>query len=98
MRYVVRRSVIQLIGHIWMPAAVCAQEKELTSYDLGNIEAPITRDTVEHWLMLNSGDFQDIIDFRASLEVGPATVEIPWAKEESALTFNDCLYGSEEGE
>lgn len=95
MRYTVRKSVIQVIGTIWMPTATCAQEKVLSGYDLENIEKPITRDTVEHWLMLNSGDFQNVQDFNASLEVDDETIEIPWEHEESEFTYSDCMYPSE---
>lgn len=92
MRYTVTKSVIQMLGTIWMPAVTCAQEKVLSGYDLGNIEQPITRDTVEHWLMLNSGDFQHIQDFCASLEIDGETIDIPWANEESECEYFDCMY------
>ena len=95
MRYTVRKSIIQVVGTIWIPAITCAQEKVLSGYDLENIERPITRGTVEHWLMLNSGDFQNVQDFSANLEIDGETVEFPWENEESEFTYSDCMYPSE---
>lgn len=65
------------------------------------------RESVEQWLATNSGDFQSVDDFAAwvSLPTEPCecckrmqfrTVETPWQDEESELTFNDCIYGSED--
>ena len=95
MRYTVRKSTINVIGKIWMPANKCAQEIVLSAYDLENIEKPVTRDTVEFWLMLNSGDFQSITDFSASLEIGSETIELPWEHEDSEYTYSDCMWPSE---
>jgi|ERR1700733_15561695 len=50
----------------------------------------ITREGLEHWLLLNSGDFQSVTDFSASIEDGYFTTEFPWENEESGLIFSDC--------
>lgn len=94
MKYLVRKSIVQIVGRIWMPAIICGQTKTLDSYDIENCrddEGNITRDSVEQWLMTHSGDFQHVIDFSASIEDGDKTVDIPWATEEDKYQFNDCF-------
>jgi hypothetical protein len=95
MRYTVRKSVICVLGELWMPSTEAATIYELNAYDVGNIERPITRESVEAWLGAHSGDFRAIIDFSASIESEDGTTEIPWNSEENEITFNDCLYGEE---
>ena len=69
---------------------------ELSDYDVSNLsgihdgKSIIDRGTVEYWLSTNAGDFQSIIDFSASLEVGDETINIPWADEDNELYFDDC--------
>lgn len=99
MRYTIRKSVIQVIGKIWMPAILCAQEMTLSAYDVENAkdeDGKLTRDSVEHWLSLHSGDFQSIQDFYASIEDGNETIDIPWKDEESEFTFSNCMFPSED--
>jgi hypothetical protein len=87
-KFVVERNWIELIGPIWMPVITCAQRKELRAYDIENIrddEGDITRDSVERWLAMNSGDFQHVEDFAAYIE----NVTIPWKNEESEFIYND---------
>ena len=99
MRYTIRRSIVQVVGKIWMPAATCAQEIVLRPHDIENAkdeEGKLTRDSVEHWLCLHAGDFQSIQDFRASIEDGEETIEIPWKDEESEFTYSDCMFPSED--
>src|SRR5690349_14384663 len=95
------RNYIELIGPIWMPATTAAQRLDLSSYDVANIEgyaehltgdAQITREAIEHWLALNSGDFQHVEDFHAVI----GAFETEWADEESACIFNDCMYPAED--
>lgn len=87
---------IQVIGHIWQPGiGPCAIERNLSDYDIGNIEQPITRETVLDWAYLHLGDFQDIIDFSAFIQAGEA-IEIPWQSEESEFTYLDCMFPSDE--
>jgi len=99
MRYTVRKSVVQVVGKLWMPMSTGATEYTLSGYDVENArdeDGKITRDSVDHWLALHSGDFSSIEDFRASIEDGDETTEIPWAKEESEYTFGDCMYPAED--
>lgn len=98
MRYTVKKSFIQAIGTIWLPPITAAHQTNLTDYDLRNMQddnGKITRDSVEYWLSLHSGDFQSIDDFYADIETDSGTLIIPWANEESELTFNDCMYPEE---
>jgi hypothetical protein len=75
-----------------MPAIICGQTLNLTPYDEANI-GEITRENVEQWLATHAGDFQEIIDFEADLGDAPL---LPWANEESEMTFHDCVCPSEE--
>ena len=96
MRYTVTKQRIQMIGPIWMPAAVCAMERDLDSYDMSNLGDATNRDDVEHWLCLNSGDFQSISDFRADFHVDGKHIVHEWAKEDSEWVFSDAMYPSED--
>lgn len=103
MKYTVTKSIIQVVGKIWLPAITCAMEYELDSYKLGNLLAEVeeneslTREHVERWLATNSGDFQSIEDFRADLELPDgSSFTSDWENEENELTFMDCMYGDGE--
>lgn len=113
MKYTVRKSIVRLVGQIWMPSVVCAQTKELTDYDVDNIRGlaahrmgivehavssygagtgvTITREDVEQWLAMNSGDFQNVTDFEASIEDGDKTIDIPWASEDGEYAYIDAV-------
>jgi len=91
MRYMVERNFVRVVGRIWMPGVDAAYEYPLSAYDIENI-GEFTRESVEYWLALNTGDFQEVTDFYAT--VGDA--EIPWAYEESEFQFNDCMYPVED--
>jgi hypothetical protein len=110
MKYTVRKSIVRLVGQIWMPSVVCGQTKELSSYDVGNIKqeamwrvygddyqnpanppVKITREDVEQWLMANSGDFQTVTDFEASIEDGDKMIDIPWASEDGEYAYIDAV-------
>ena len=90
MRYTTVVSTVDFIGYIWMPNTLCAQSVTLSSHDLENV-GEWTRENVERWLMLHSGDFQEVVDFRAE---GAKDWESDWKDEESELTFNDCMYST----
>jgi len=99
MRYIVRRSVVDVYGKLWMPMTPAAQRTELSSYDIDNIrdeDGNITRESVEDWLMGNSGDFSTVVDFSASIEDGDMTIDIPWATEEGEYGYSDCMYAAED--
>lgn len=91
MKMTIDRNWIEVIGTIWMPPITCAQRIELDDYKMSNIGEP-TRDNVEYWLACNAGDFQSIQDFHAII----GETEIPWANEESELTYNDCMHPAED--
>jgi hypothetical protein len=98
-RYIVRHSYVNLIGRIWMPSVTCAEKKNLSQYDIDNIKAHgdevIDRDAVEQWLTCNSGYFQSVQDFEASIEDGSETVDIPWNDPESECVYGDCMFPAE---
>ncbi len=93
MKYVVRKSIIDVVGKIWMPSVTCGQRMTLSAHDVENCRndtGKITRESVQDWLHSHAGDFSSIEDFSASIEDGVVTVEIPWATEEGELTYLDC--------
>lgn len=94
MRYLVKKSFIEVLGIIWLPPIECAQTITLSQYDVDNIregDGSITRESVEQWLCTHAGDFQSIKDFCASIEDGDKTVDIEWASEQGEMAFADCM-------
>ncbi len=100
MKHMVCKNEIGIVGRIWMPAVVCAMDQNPSAFDVENMRpddgGPITRDDVEDWLTAHSGDFQEVIDFRASLEVDGETVEFPFSTEDGEIAYCDCMFGSVE--
>ncbi len=99
MRYTVTTSRVQVIGTIWMPAVTAAQDYTLTPHDVENArdeDGTLTRESVERWLALHSGDFQSVEDFRADIADGDKDFVSEWASEDSEITYNDRMFGSEE--
>ena len=95
------KNYIQMVGTIWMPYTTAAMDKPLDTFNIQSIESisrelfdseSITREAIEYWLSLNSGDFRGIDDFYASIN----GEEFPWENEESELTYFDCMHGYEE--
>jgi hypothetical protein len=94
MKYTVRQSVIDVVGRIWMPAAVCSLRITMSAHDVENArddDGKITRESIEQWLMTHSGDFSQVMDFRASIEDGEETVEIPFASEAGEVAYMDTI-------
>lgn len=86
MRTVIERNFVNVIGHIWQPGiGVCAMTYTLGRYEVENI-GDFTRENVEEWLTSHSGDFQEVLDFEAT--VGDKWIS--WADEESEMTYLDC--------
>ena len=56
------------------------------------IDDEITREDVAEWLTTNSGDFQEVMDFCASI----GNLDIEWEDIENAFVYNDCVYGDED--
>ena len=95
MKYTVRKSVIDVLGMLWMPDVLGATTYEPQFGDVGNMRddaGKITRESVSLWLDSHAGDFSGVTDFYASIEDGGDTVEIPWADEDNEVTFNGCMY------
>ena len=106
---------IEVVGNIWQPGVgLCAMTYTLRPYDVGNMRGVrsggqnITRDDVEHWVALNSGDFQNVTDFRAVIDDGPLpacdscghvkrrALVFDWENEENESAFLDATFGTEE--
>jgi hypothetical protein len=96
MRYTVTRQVIQVIGAIWQHGFTCAQERNLSDYEMASIENPRDRYSVASWIDTHFGDFQHIQDFRADFHLGNENVVHEWKSEESECTFNDRMYPAED--
>lgn len=95
MRYLVRKSIIDVLGYIWMPHALCAQRIELSDYDVDNLagEERPTREHVEQWLATHASEFSEIVDFRASLEIGNETVNLDFSEPENEWRWQDSMFG-----
>ena len=92
MQYMVENNFVQVIGMIWQPmAGQCAMKYPLTAHDIENMGG-FTRDNVTDWLTSHAGDFQSVDDFRATVD----DEWIEWEHEESELTFNGCMFPSED--
>lgn len=96
MRYTVRVSYVDVLGYIWMPHALCSMRYTLSGYDLAVIcaageEDVITRDGLAQWLTSHTGDFSQIIDFRASIEYGDRTLDFNWSSEENEVRYLDTI-------
>lgn len=74
-----------------MPAITATLRYDLKLNDVKDIGEP-TRDNVLSWLTTHAGDFQKITDFHAVV----GETEIPWAKEENEITYNDITNPVEE--
>jgi hypothetical protein len=87
-----------VLGVIWMPAVTCAMTKELSAYDMDNLGDPASRDDVEQWLAVHSGDFQSVTDFRADFHTADGEhIVHEWAKgEDSEFAFADAMYPSDD--
>lgn len=94
MKYTVRKSYVDILGYIWMPRVVCSLRVNLSLYDIENMrddDGPITRESLEQWLTMHSGDFSEVIDFSASIEDGNDTLDFPWSSEENEMRYFDTL-------
>ena len=94
MKYTVRKSVIDVVGKIWMPAITASQRIVLNAHDLEHLrddDGKITRESVERWFSTHPGDFQSIQDFSASIEDGDNTIDIPWASEDGEMAYLDTV-------
>ena len=96
--YIIHKSEVDVVGTLWM-GGTGATTYNLDSYDVENAKDEVgnlTQESVERWVMLHSGDFQGVKDFRASLWDGKRDHDFPFKDEENELTFNDCMYPCED--
>ncbi len=94
MRYIVRRSYVDVLGYIWMPHALCSLHVPCDGHAIENMRdnaGHITRDSIADWLTRNTGDFQSVEDFSASIEDGDETLDFPWSSEENECRYLDTL-------
>lgn len=97
MKYVVRRSEVRLLGHLW-GGGVAATTRAMSAYDVGNAkddDGKLTRESVGAWIYTHVGDFSEIVDFEADIEDGLESVLLPWSNPDSEPTFYDAMYGHE---
>ena len=102
MKYTVIKSIIRIVGLNWY-GQTCAMFKELNPYDVAILEdsglgkemsKEQNREVIEGWLAKSSGDFQEILDFEADIELGDGSnVTVEWLKEESVWVYVDCTDG-----
>ena len=101
MRLFRRISCIDVIGKIWMPPVTCAMRYDLDDWAVRRIfdeapEDPYNREAVESYLMMHSGDFQSIQDFRYTIsDAQGRDADGDWKDEESDCIFSECMYGQE---
>jgi len=81
---------IQVIGKIWLPPVTSAMTYKLSDHDIEKI-GELTRENVEKWLRVNSGDFQCVDDFRA--DIGDFLSD--WSNPDSEEVWCDCMYTKE---
>lgn len=95
MRYTVIKSVVDVVGGIWMPPnAPGATRVVMNEYDIENAkddDGNLTRESVREWLEKNLGDFQQIYDFRADIAIGDKDIVIDWNDEDWETMFYDCI-------
>lgn len=95
MKYVMRKSYVDVLGIIWMPQVPAAMRIDVSSHDIENMrddDGSISRESAELWLGSHSGDFSEVTDFSASIENGEETVDLPWSDEENEFTWTDLMY------
>lgn len=105
MKYTVIKSIIRIVGLNWY-GQTCAMFKELNPYDVGILEdsglgkemsKEQNREVIEGWLAKSSGDFQEILDFDADIELGDGSnVTVEWLNEDSEYEYMDAMYDLDE--
>jgi len=97
------RLHIIVLGKIWWPmGAVCSQEKSIQLGDKPfQVHINPTFDEVENWVMSNSGDFSEIVDWNCEMEIiqwesakkRTHTYETlkAWDSEESEYAYLDTI-------
>ena len=95
MRYTVTKSLIRVLGKIWMPSILAAQTKELNYFDIKDLlrgRETFNRDDILEWLYKNAGDFQQIVDFEADIELpNGENLIVEWLNEENSYKYYECV-------
>lgn len=95
MRYTVTKQRLQIVGRLWL-GGTAAMAKDLTAYDMTNIGDASDRAAVQRWVDTHSGDFQEVIDWRADFHAGAKHVVHEWQDADSEFTYSDCMNGEAE--
>lgn len=104
MRLTTTINRIRLVGKAWMPMADMAADRDLTAYNMAQIEDPYDRDSVAHWVSLNCGDFSNMPDFHADFSLWNASTQTwdsvihDWSDPESEFIYADCMFPPEDDE
>ena len=98
MRYVVVRSIIDILGKDWYGNTI-VMSMELNNCQVEIIKKYMTnplgmelREAVQTFLLKNAGDFQSITDFRADIAIGDEDLITDWDYVENEIKFNDTQY------
>lgn len=59
--------------------------------DYANDPSQPTREEVELWVAMHLGDFREITDWSASLEIGDQTIDYPWESVDGECAYWDCM-------
>ena len=92
MQYTVTKNIIQVIGYIWMPRTMAAMEYTLDNRDLERYSISKdnpTREDIERWISTNTGDFSNIVDYRA--DIGQNKI-LYWKDPESEFIYNGITF------
>lgn len=86
---------VDVLGRIWWPAGgLCAMSYEPRADDLRDESGAVTRDSIQRWIDTNTGDFSEVVDWRAT--VGDGDFDSDFTDEDNEMTFNDCMFPNEE--
>jgi hypothetical protein len=92
MRYTVVESILQVIGELW-DGSIGTYQYTLKPKDLKQMEyhGVFYRELITCWVnsKLNTGDFSNVLDWRAEIENGDDTLEFDWSDPESAELWDD---------
>jgi antirestriction protein len=97
MRYVVRKSIIEVLGVIWMPSVECGQLLTLSGYDVENAkddEGRLTRESVEHYRGHYTSEeafAEELAEECYGKELGPMASYIDYEKYAHDLFMGDLF-------
>ena len=92
MRYTVVESILQVIGEPW-GGGTGSYQYTLKPKDLEQMkrDGVFRRELISSWAnsQLNTGDFSNVLDWRAEIEDGDETLEFDWNDSGSAELWDD---------